>query len=165
MRSFNALQSPQKSFCQLKLLQDTQNARHVQMPFSDSDILDLQDAFLNNGLHYIKVDDLKSGRSLIRLFLGSLNVYHNTASLTILPEPLDPAVTDLYVELLMGGTLDARASHKLEEFFLERFYHDFLWIEITDALIKNSWVTEFFKRITDFRLDQLIPILVVSYKN
>jgi len=142
------------------LAQKIHNARHMREPFSDSDILDLQDAFLNNGLHYIKVDDIRTGRSLVQLFLDSLNCYNNIACLSTSPESLNQSTTDLYSELI----LNADSSYELEEFFLEKFYYDFVWIEASEELANSFLSTELFKQMNKFKLDQLIPILVLSYK-
>jgi len=133
-------------------------------PFSDSDILNLQDAFLTNGIHYIKTDNIFAGRALITLFLNSLNCHNNVATLSLSSEPLQNGITDLYAELILGGHLNQNLSHELEDFFLEKFYYDFMWIEATEKLLDSFWTEEFFKKITDFKLDQLIPILIVSYK-
>jgi len=164
MRNINSLSSTHKVLCRSKFAEKIQQAQHVCEPFSDTDILDLQDAFLNNGLHYIKVNDINSGRALIRLFLNSLNFYHNVAAVTVDSKPLDESATDLYSDLMLGGYLEKDARYKLEEFFLEQFYHDFVWVEAAEELLSNSWATEFFRQMTHFKLDQLIPILIVSYK-
>jgi len=164
MRNINSLSSSHKLLCQSYLVEKIQQAQHVRAPFSDTDILDLQDAFLKNGLHYIKVDDIGSGRALITLFLKSLNFYHNVAAVTMSSKPLGESVTDLYGELIIGGHLDANAAYKLEEFFLEEFYYDFVWVEATENFLKSSWAAEFFRQMEQFKLDQLIPILIVSCK-
>ena len=164
MRNLNSMRTFDKVLCSSAIAQQIRRARHVREPFSDSDILDLQDAFLNNGIHYIQVDDIQSGRSLIHLFLKSLNHYHNITSLTLSSSQLATDTADLYGELILGGQLEKTASCELEEFFLDQFYYDFMWIEASDELIVCSWFVSFFKQMTQFKLDQLIPILVLSYK-
>ncbi len=140
-----------------------QQARHIREPFSDIDILDIQDIFLKNGLHYIKVDDLTSGRELVNLFLDSLNYYSNVACLTTSNYPLYSKATNLYNELEQGGYLQSNFQLKIEEFFLEQFYYDFVWVEATRELVRSEWTTACFRQMKHFKLDQLIPILIVSY--
>ena len=148
----------------LPITQQLQDARHVQAPFSDGDILELQDLFLCNGVHYIKVDDVEAGRSLINLFLRSLNYYHNVACLSMSHLPLDVSVMDLYGELMVGGHLDSGATRQLEEFFLEKFDHDFMWLEVSETVLESEWIDNVFKQMKNFKLEQLLPILVVSYQ-
>ena len=164
MRNLDALSAPYKKVSSAFIARQMQNARHVREPFSDRDILDLQDTFLSNGLHFIKVDDVKSGRSLITLFLRSLNYYQHIASLNTSSAPLDSSVIDLYGELMVGGYLDAGASHVLEEFLLENFYYDFMWVEASERLVTSLWAAELFRQMNNLKLDQLIPVLIVSYE-
>jgi len=147
-----------------KIEQGIQNAKHVREPFSDTDILNLQDAFLSNGTHYFKVNSIQEGRSIINLFLASLNYYKNIGCLTMNPGSLQESASDLYSELLLGGHLDKKLLYELETFFLEEFYYDFIWIEATQNLLSGSWATAFFKQMIQFKLDHLIPILIISYK-
>lgn len=164
MRRLNVFGIPEKGFCPALMLQGIQEARYVRAPFSDSDILELQDLFLSNGVHYIKVDDVQSGRLLIKLFLKSLNFYHNVACLSTSSEPLDSSVLDLYGELMVGGYFDEGAVAQLEEFFLEHFDHDFLWLEASEHALESAWMNDVFKQVKNFKLEQLLPILVVSYQ-
>ena len=165
MKNFQSFLTTNKSTCQPEFISQIKQAQYVQEPFSDSDIINLQDAFLNNGLHYIMTDNIPSGRGLINLFLKSLNYYHNIAALSLSDESLENNITDLYTQLILGGHLNQNLSHELEDFFLEKFCYDFMWIEATEIFLKSFWAEELFKKIIEFKLDHLIPILVVSYKN
>ncbi len=153
----------EKSFS--PITQQMHDARHVRAPFSDGDILELQDLFLRNGVHYIKVDDIHAGRALIELFLRSLNYYNNVACLSMSHEPLDASVIDLYGELMAGGYLASGATRQLEEFFLERFDHDFMWLEASGRVLESEWMQDVFKQMKNFKLEQLLPILIVSYQD
>lgn len=163
MRRLNVFGIPQREMCPANIAELMQDARHVRAPFSDGDILELQDLFLSNGVHYIKVDDVRSGRALINLFLRSLNYYHNVACLSTSSEPLDSSVIDLYAELMVGGYLDEGATRQLEEFFLDRFDHDFMWMEASRSVVESDWMAEVFRQMKNFKLEQLLPILIVSY--
>ncbi|MCK5632656.1 hypothetical protein KAH94_02825 [bacterium] len=164
-KSLNAFEIPNKTITLSGMDKHIKSAKYIKEPFSDFDILDLQDAFLVNGLHYIKVDDAISGRALVNLFLNSLNNYYtNIACLTTSQCNLRNNVTNLYEELMLGGYLQKGAKFELEEFFLEKFYYDFIWVEATDELVNSQWTTNCFRQMKLFKLDQLLPVLVISYK-
>jgi len=148
-----------------------QKSKHIKGPLSEYDILDLQDKFLNNGFHYVNVSDLQFGRSLVFQFLKSLNYYHENAVLTISTPIVDNSlntinniyINDIYYELVQGSYLDNLQHRDLDEFFIDQFYYDFLWIEVSHELIDTSWFFEFFNRLVRFKVDQHIPVLVMSY--
>ena len=125
-------------------------------PFSEQDILDLNDAFLTNGIHDITVPSIHAGRGLISTFLSSLNYYSNVACLTAHDVPHDPTIFDIYSEV---------AGSSLEEFFVENFYFDFMWIEALPELTSTVWFTDFEQRLLSFNIDHILPIIVLSYGN
>lgn len=163
MRRLNIYPDSERSICPVRIGEMLHDARRVRTPFSDGDILELQDLFLRNGVHYIKVDDVRAGRSFIKLFLQSMNYYNNVACLSTSTEPIDSAVVDLYAELLVGGCFDKGATQHLEEFFLEHFDFDFLWLEVSDGALTSEWLSEVLRQMKNFKLEQLLPILIVSY--
>ena len=101
--------------------------RLVKRPFSEEDILYLQDAFLRNSFHYIAVETITSGRSIIYALLESLNYHRDITCLTLVSKRLRNSVVDIYDECMKYG-LGARA---LEEYLVEHFYGDFMWVECT----------------------------------
>ena len=137
----------------LKLLHIISNS------LTENDILELEDKFLSKGFQYIKVKNIKQGRSLINVFLESLNCYKNPALLTVSSEPMSGEVVDLYEKIQSNPD-----NMDWGEFLLEEFFYDFLWIEATKDLLKNDWFSAFEQKIEDFRIDKEIPILVVVYK-
>ena len=152
-----------KLFRSCDIFDDIQRSKHVREPFSEYEILDLQDKFLNNGLHYITVCNLDFGRSLINRFLRSLNCYHNNAILTISNPVGDGSTTDLYYELLQGGYINSSTNKDFDEFFIDQFYYDFMWIEACHELVDQSWFSDFFSKMASYKIDQHIPVLVISY--
>ena len=143
-----------------------QRAKHLREPLSEHDILDLQDKFLNNGFHYITVSDITFGRALVSRFLKTLPCYTNNAVLTIAPEALDSkasSITDVYYELAQREYTDTDKTSDLHDFFIDQFYYDFLWIEACHELVDSNWFAEFFRNMVDFKIDQHIPVLVISY--
>jgi len=152
-----------KFFEMFDALGNIQKSKHVRGPLSEHDILDLQDKFLNNGFHYVNVSDVQFGRSLVSQFLKSLNYYHENAVLSISMPLVDSSIVDLYYELVQYGYLDSLQNRDLDEFFIDQFYYDFLWIEACHELVDSRWFSEFFTRLVRFKIDRHIPVLVMSY--
>ena len=140
-----------------------QRSKHIRGPLSEHEILDLQDKFLTNGFHYITVSDVDFGRQLISRFLKTLHCYTDNAVLSISNLVLNGSVTDIYYELVKGGYTDPTKLSDVHEFFVEQFYYDFIWIEACHELVDNNWFAEFFRNMIHFKIDQHIPVLVISY--
>ena len=134
-------------------------------PFSDAGILEIQEKFLCNGFQYLKSPRMAAGRKIVYTFLESLALYHDVACLSLDNEPLKPGITDLYAELSAGGYINSFESYGLEEYFVEQFYFDFVWIEATRKLLTSSWFEQVKRKIIDAALDQHIPILVIAYED
>lgn len=142
----------------------TQEFHVVTQPFSERDIIWLQELFLTNGWHCLQVEDLHAGRSLINTMLYSLNYYHDVVCLTIEDHPLlDSSYFDVYLHLLEGEYLDGQPCD-VEEFFIEHFYADFLWIEETSELVRSAWYQQFLQALQDLKMANHIPIIILSYK-
>ena len=137
--------------------------RLIEEPLSESDILYLQDAFLTNGFHHIQVKNVAAGRNIIRTFLDSLAVYHDTACLTAVDLGQE-GVFDINNALHDGGYLDLLGDKELEEFFIEEFYFDFMWIEASRELISSAWFIDFERKLEDFKITRHIPMIVISYQ-
>lgn len=149
-----------------KMLQTMQNepiepAKHlIRYPLSENDILALQDKFLNNGVHYIKVQNIQTGRAIIQSFLETLSIHQDVACLTVSNVALENYITDIYQELLIGHYFKT----SLDEFFIDRFYFDFIWIERTKKLLDIEWYIDFEKKLLNFNLDQHIPMIMLNYE-
>ncbi len=137
----------------------------IQEPFSESQIIALQEKFLENGFQYIKVRSVTKGRTIIESFLQSLGLYQDIVILSTTPILPKTMVTDLYYELSNSGYLNSFEPYYLEEFFIEHFYYDFMWIEATRDILNEPWFDDFKKKIIDMGLDQHIPIMVVLYED
>jgi len=139
-------------------------ARFIEEPLSEVEILDIQDVFLTNGIHTLHVPTVSAGRRLINTFLHSLDCYYTPACLTGAVEPLHSTVYDLYADVTRYA-LGMAHGGDLEEFFIERFYVDFLWIEQSEVLKKTTWYAEFEQRLIDLKIDQHIPIICLKYRD
>ena len=139
---------------------------HVKLPLSEQDIIDLHSMFMLQGFHHLTVRDISTGRDMIQEFLSSLDYYYNIAALTIVDEgPLPENVADLYV-LLEGNYRSSLASSDIiENFFLEQFHYDFLWIEACPELLTMPWYSHIQQTIHTFNIDAEIPIFIVSYES
>lgn len=146
------------------LIQHLHEINVIREPYSDTDILDLQEKFLTNGFQYFKAQNTPKGRALILTFLKTLGLYHEIACLTLNPtHPLPEYVTDVYYDLSSSGYLNAFEPYFLEEYFLD-FYYDFMWIEATQELLLSSWFENVVTNIITMTIDQHIPIVVVVYE-
>ena len=132
-------------------------------PLSEQAILEIQEKFLVNGFQYLKARSIQEGRSIIETFLQTLNFYHNVACLTTVKKlPLYEA-TDIYAVLEVGGYLDSFEQQYLEEYFVEHFYFDFMWVEATTEMLISDWFEEVKKTLINSAIDQHIPILICVY--
>jgi hypothetical protein len=130
---------------------------------SESDILDLQDIFLTNGIHRVMSYDLFTGRTLVDIFLHAMAPnYHEKACLTVHSYALDPVVLDLYSMMYMFAGDDP--IEYLEEFFTQQLYVDFMWIEETPQLRALPWYGTFLETLSSLHLDAHIPIVIFSYE-
>ncbi len=126
---------------------------------SESDILDFQDIFLTPGFHSLTIGTVSEGRDLITTFLGILNCYSEIGCLTQYTSDLSSDIFNIYDELAFQGAL--ANTNILENFFLEQFFYDFIWIEASHDLLKTHWYWYFEQRLR--MLNPLIPIIIVSY--
>lgn len=131
---------------------------------SEETILDVQNQFMTNGFHYIGMADRQSSRELVMTMLSCLNYYDSVACLTLGQEPLEPHVADIHLELLAWHCImPTSPSNALQEFFLDTFYYDFMWIEASEKLLQEPWFSRFEECIINLELDKKLPILVFYY--
>jgi len=146
-----------------QLLHYIHEINEVQQPLSEQAILEIQEKFLSNGFQYLKTKSIKEGRSIIETFLSTLTLYNDIACLTTVKEPMLQKATDLYGIFQAGGYLSPFENHYLEEYFVEQFYFDFMWIEATMDMLTSSWFEDVKKILIHTAIDQHIPILACVY--
>lgn len=128
----------------------------VNETLTEHDILFLQDAFLINGFQSIHVANQAVGRALIQSFLQCLPMYTHNACLTLNDTAGLPSnIVDISAALHYEGLQE----QAIEEFFINEFYFDFVWIEISDALIQAPWFGHFNKILEAY--GQQVPIIKV----
>lgn len=131
-------------------------------PFSEGDVLYLQDIFLTPGVHQINVDSTAKGRSVICDVLDSLHYHQKAACLSLHDMPLRNGVFDIVRTLITDDYLVN--SDDLTLFFLDRFYFDFLWIEESAALANSHWYEHFKQHLVDYNFNKSIPIIKILIK-
>lgn len=136
----------------------------VHQPLSEQSILEIQEKFLSNGFQYLKVQSIQEGRALIETFLNTLGLYNDVACLTTAKDSIPHNATDIYRILEAGGYLSPFEDYYLEEYFVEHFYFDFMWIEATTDMLMSSWFENVKKILIHTAIDQHIPILVCVYE-
>ena len=137
--------------------------RHINRTLSEDDILYLQDIFLTNGVHAIKVSNVATGRVLIYKLLQSLHYHHVVACLTCAENPpLKRSIFDVY-RAIMHHELGPDSYDDIEDFFIERFYADFLWVELSHESLKKSVVTHATNVVRALDIDSRMPIVTISY--
>lgn len=135
---------------------------------SERDIIELQDKFLTNGFHYITVSSIACGRALVKTFLASLSCYTTIGYVSIAARDVqDRQYKDIYDDLISNGYIDSLTGHlvnqqSLDQFFIEEFHYDFIWIEATQTLTEKQWFADFKERLTTFNIDKDIPILMLT---
>ncbi len=138
------------------------NFRIIQEPFSENDVLYLQDLFLTPGVHQITVDSFSKVRIMINKILRSLHYHQKAACLTFVDLLLEPEICDITQVLIADDYLVSK--DRLMLFFLDQFYFDFLWIEETPDLLTSIWYEQFQRHLSEFNFNRSIPIIKVSLK-
>ena len=143
----------------LKRVVKTQSiSKNIKTPFNEHDILYLQNAFTTPGVHAIKVKDVKIGRQLVTQLLNSLKWYQDVAYLASSESVPYKGATNIFAHITQPITTESVA-----QFFIEDFYYDFLWIEATPQLVKESWISSFEQQLVSYHIDHMIPIIIISY--
>ncbi len=145
-----------------QLVQYLHEIHLVQEPFSEIQILDLQEKFLTNGFQYLKTKNVLKGRNIIKTFLSTLNLYQEVGCLTLHPYSVPEGVADIYQELTYGDYLNSFETHYIEEYLFDSYF-DFIWIEANQELLTSPWFDQFVTKLITMGIDQRIPIVVVVY--
>lgn len=139
-------------------LGETLPIRTFSWPCTELDVLYLSMIFTTKGVHHIRASDELSSRLLIQNVLSSLQWYHQIAFISTADDQLDFADN---IIARLPKQIDELA---IETFFLEEFYYDFIWIELTQDLQKEQWLALFQEKLQSFQIDQIIPIVIIEYQ-
>jgi len=145
-----------RMFCESELDFSSLLFKVVKQPFSEEDILDLNDTFLTNGTHYLKIDDLSEGRNIIYLFLSSFKFYYQRIGcLTLSDKPLDATISNIFFDLQHTGYISS-----IEDYFINDFQFDFCWIEYIQEMSNLPWFIEFYCFLKEI---SHVPVIFISY--
>lgn len=125
---------------------------------SEEQILQLQDLFLSAGSHTMHVADHAQGRVIINTFLRALRCYNSIGCFTQSNLTLEKEFFDIYSYLQGCGYLHETSSMNLDQFFLEEFEFDFIWIE-ADPSKKD--IACFEQKLQEFEIDRRIAIFKI----
>lgn len=130
---------------------------------SQEQLLDLQDNFINCGLHYIKINNYSMYGIILNDFFKSIKCYDRIACLSTRTLNLTFSYENLYQELLSAGLTNKVDNGEIEDFLLTNFYYDFLAIDASYELIQSSWYCNFEKLLLDYKLIDTLPVVMFIY--
>lgn len=137
--------------------------KQLPLNLSVDDILDVQELFFANGLHHIMVPDLVEGRTLVHNFLKSMHYFHDVACLAQDCE----SVSDINEHNILDGITDYCGPditlNSIEEYFLDAYTADFMWVELNDVLMNNPLVLQTLYVMHSLDIAHRIPVLAISY--
>lgn len=121
--------------------------KKINVTLTETDILFLQDIFLTPGFHSIQLKDVLSGRIIIEEILASLPMHTSTACLTLENNlTLPNTVFDVYAALHTNSI----SEQAIEDFFINEFYFDCMWIEVSQKILNAPWYAYFCKTMTSY---------------
>ena len=129
----------------------------------EKDILILQELFWQAGEHYLKVTSVEEGRNLVLTFLNSLYYYKKIACLTVIPGTL-PLKAQNLLKLLKKEPFKEQHVFDTEDFLLNQFHFDFVWIEVTQEIMLTPWFKHFEQKVFEYKLAHNCPIIFMQYK-
>ena len=138
--------------------------RRISSMPSLNDILCLHEMFLAKGFHSIEVADILQGRVLIHNFLESMHYFHNISYLAQQDqEELDSGWTNIFAEVTdyCGNVLSLNA---IEEYFLEHYCADFVWVELSDHVVRDSLFGQIVYIMHILDIAHTIPVVAISYQ-
>lgn len=125
--------------------------------FSEEEILQLQDFFLDKKINYIKVKDLEFGRKFIYKFLNSMKMIKSSGYFSLCRKRILENVLDIY-SLINNKKVDNNIFFNL----------DFIWLEIFFK-IKNqdylNFVDKIFEKIEIKNTSTLIMLIEENAEN
>lgn len=144
---------------------DYKNSKLFSIPFSELDVLELQQIFVALGVHTIKAKNVADGRAIIATILQSLNYYHTIGCVTQVVEPvLAVNVCDILGQIMLQHDEKGDLITDLEDFFSMYACFDFIWIEFTQAMRKR-YSYDALKKIFDmYHAEERMPVVIVMYE-
>jgi hypothetical protein len=142
---------------------DDMPSRRLSTVLSQDDILYVQERFITNGLHHIVVQDIEHGRTLMEKLLKSMHYFQNVSCLAqSYPIAIDYEQSNLLenIQYYCGHDIEADL---IEEYFLECYMADFLWVELTETLLRNPLALQIVYSMHTLDIAHNIPVIAISY--
>ncbi len=132
------------------------SSRQFKEPLCENDIIFLQKQFMNPGIYNLDTINLKSGRSVIKTILNSLNYYKNVAFVS--ESNVDVNFANLY-EII---TLQQLNSYdEIFQYFINQFDFDFIWIEESD----DNLIKTIKEVIIELGFNNYLPVILYNKIN
>jgi len=132
------------------------------LPFSEQDVLELQEIFVTLGVHTIKVKNVIEGRQILKIILNSLNYYNNIGCVTQVKD-LPVHVCDILNHMILEKIEKGDLLTNLEDFLAIHPCFDFIWIECTKN-IKKEFSYKAIKNSFDmYHVEERMPVLILTY--
>ncbi len=133
------------------------------LPFSENDVLKLQETFVSFGIHTIKTKNILDGREIIQTILNSLNYYHNIGCITD-AQGLSTSVCDIINHIELQKSRKGDLLIDLEDFLTIHPCFDFIWIELTKEM-QNLYSAADIKKIFNiYHVEERMSVLIVMYQ-
>jgi len=127
---------------------------------NEEDILSLCDLFLTPGLHYVSFSTLQIGRHTINLFVDLLKCYHAVGYIDRVGEKESQGM-NLY-ELFAHYSDNKALREAINQFFVEEFAYDFIWIVYPKYQVSRTFTHIFLDQLIEFNIDQKIPVVFIN---
>lgn len=134
-------------------------SKRISTPYTEADILYLQNIFTTPGIHTLTVPNIQIGRQMIMEQLEALQWHQEIGFLTA-----DQSARYLPAQNIITMLDQPMDQESIETFFIEHFYYDFLWIEATTGLVNMPWIYIFEQQLFNYHLDSMIPIIILTYR-
>jgi len=142
---------------------DHKSSKLFTLPFSEHDVLHLQEMFVSPGLHLVKASDVIEGRKMIQTILGSLNYYHNIGCVTDVAE-LPVTVCNIINHIKLHKPYSDNLLLELEDFFTVHACFDFIWIELTQDMQKQYSLKDIQNIFNMYHVEERLPVLIMMYE-
>jgi hypothetical protein len=133
------------------------------IPFSERDVLTLQEIFVKLGIHTIKTKNSSDGRKIIHTILNSLNYHHNIGSITK-KHGLKNNVYDIVNHIRFHQSGFSNLIGDLESFFATYACFDFIWIELTQEINNKLFIHDIKKMFEMYHVKERMTVILVEYE-
>lgn len=127
---------------------------------TENDVVALCDIFLTPSIHYVTFTSLATGRKVMHSFIDHLTCYHAIGYIDRIGISHQKGM-NLY-EFFAHYESGEHLREAIEQFFLERFNYDFIWIVYPKYQVAQTFIQVFLDCVVEYRIDQKIPIIFLS---